>query len=330
MYLKVSRRTELEVELIRLFGIGTIKPITTALLKRMVAAKGEALGSSYAENWLARTLYTTGLKTDEDIRSDISDLGMFYDDGKTKFAFGFFKSPETGKICLHIVAPNNSTHLPEILPKLQAASGTQDVYIRNVGQQELTLLARHGYKKVTQKYKPYIRTAPTEDCTFPERIVDLQDTYSDNTRSKLARATKNLGGKNYELRPLVDEAAAKKLVEKHFAMLKNPIGSTADDYYSLIKAAIALQGQDGVFAYMAYVDNQPTGLYICQTCGKSEVAVLANIALREPEYFTYYSHDKLFEKLKEHGIRYANLSGSETKELDDYKKQWSRWERQTY
>jgi len=321
MQVSTTPRTDIEIALFLILGRHNLRAITPNLLKNLSGKWVGRVGFGGAP--LAATLYATGAKINPEVKSEISEFGLYYDDGNMHFALGVFKRPVDGKFCLHIIAPHGD-RLPEKLTKLtsriQRYLPENEVYVRYLSASTVSSLEKFGW--VDSSKKPWIPEAHSEDEFYPQRIVDLRDAYSKNTHGKL-RAVENVIRKRgliYTLRPLEDYGLAIDMIEQHFSILNNPIGSTADDYRALIKGAIALNGAEGVYTYMGNLNEKPVSVFIGQEYERGKLGLYANITLRQEFHnLPLYAHNRLFEELQSCGITHVNLGGSETASLDSNK-----------
>ena len=333
MQFKVSKRTEIELELFRIFGLGSIRVIDARLL---MTDAGFATRHGFGGTALAATLYATGGKNSPDVRSELSGYGLYFSNGSVQFPLGIFKRHDD-KFCVHIIAHEGAGQsfagaVTRFARNVLASMPEVEVYIRYAGSGLFGNLAQMGWHDGRQK--PWIQDVPYEDEQFCPRIADIGNlALSGNCRKNIRKVENKLAASKYELCPLTDPALAIGLIKQHFTSLKKPpVGSAADDYCSLVKIAAELRGERGVYAYMGYLDGQPVSVFIGQEYAPGRLALYANFTLRaEFHNLPLYAHMKLFEKLKEAGITHVNFGGSETKELDENKSHLAKLHgRQTY
>lgn len=145
---------------------------------------------------------------------------------------------------------------------------------------------------------------------------------------------------NYELRGLQesDLSYAHFIVDKHFEMLRRKgkdIGSTPEDHLNSLDPE--LLNLEGVKAYIGFLQGKPVSIFVGEKLSKDRFGLYTSITLREIKVaeelslnddesigFTAmptYSFIQLFCKLQEEGIKEVNLGGSETPDLNKFKRQ---------
>jgi hypothetical protein len=202
----------------------------------------------------------------------------------------------------------------------------------------------------------YLDDIITYDCTgnLVIKVLESEESRDFRRKAKLAyNRFNNFLDRNHaefciELyQPDKQKNEAKDLIIQHFKTLKNAVGSSPEDYFNLIyHLPPSDQGNSDFFAYIGYLKDKsnciPVMLFIGEKVYGDTVALYATFALRDdriipqnynPTGFTaisQYSYLRIFDLLYRNGIKYADLGGSEVKDLDRFKRQLGAKEIKTY
>jgi hypothetical protein len=233
------------------------------------------------------------------------------------------------------------------------------VYVRHLGDEEYRLFRSNGYLPID--VSPWCADAASEDETHHHKRIRLSDIIGDGDGPKLEIRT--LAGEEHRgfrvkarmvfnrfsnfldrnrLRLAIrdythaDQDVAETFVRHHFEMLKNPVGSTPEDYLSLIRFDPAA-GADQYFGKIGFLENHevkiPALLFIGEKTDAFTVALYATFANRDAETLggafdptgfsaiSQYAYLVLFKALRDTGIVWVNVGGSETEELNKFKRQ---------
>lgn len=141
------------------------------------------------------------------------------------------------------------------------------------------------------------------------------------------------------------------LVETHFETLSGAIGSTPNDYYNLLEyfpldtKHTATSRSFGVVGYLNVQDRSlsiPIVLFIGEKISSTCVALYATFSIRNrcllPDYIddtgfsaiSQYAFLRVFQHLATQGVTHADLGGSETADLDNFKRQLGAKKDDTY
>lgn len=189
-----------------------------------------------------------------------------------------------------------------------------------------------------------------DPATGQLRIKTLGTQGSKDFRSKSRLAYNrfhNFLDRNALTLEIVDYDAAshqlgEQLVTRHFASLHGVVGSTPEDYFNLLRYRPLPDDGDyyGKLGWLASregstrpMERQPVMLFIGEKTAPDTLALYATFALREPAILppeidaggftaiSQYAYLRLFQSLYEDGVRWVNVGGSETRDLDRFKRQ---------
>lgn len=291
--------------------------------------------------------------------------GLLYEDGETLFGVGIFrKTLETPVWHVMVSGPwgaNGFAKVDNFIRTVRALGITSEVFVRHLnGEQQREFLA-HGYRPVDES--PWCEDAPSEDETYNHKRIRLADIIGDGHGANLeirtlagdesrghrvkARMVYNrftnflerneltFAIRNYTL---ADLEAGEKLVRHHFSILKNPVGSTPEDYMSLVRCDPAAVG-DQHFGRIGFLERVRDGirvpalLFLCEKTDAKTVAMYATFANRDQDMLpaaidpvgfsgiSQYSYLVLFQQLRDMGIEQVDVGGSETEDLNKFKRQ---------
>lgn len=135
-----------------------------------------------------------------------------------------------------------------------------------------------------------------------------------------------------------DSETAMRIIRMHFASSKSNCHSVPEDYLGLTDPRV-LQLPD-IYAYIGYLNDVPVSAFIGEKISRTAVGLYSSITLHNNEFvlpqlgidpedpaargfssLSLFSQFHYFAKLLADGITLVNLGGSETKALDDAKRQ---------
>ena len=289
--------------------------------------------------------------------------GLLYEDGETLFGIGIFrKTIETPIWHVMVSGPwgrDGFAKVDTFIRRLRELGITSEIYVRHLSTELHQQFSAAGYQPVDTS--PWCDDAPAEDETHNHKRIRLSDIIGVDARGqieiKTLQGTENKGFRTkarmvfnrfsnflernnlvFSIRDyaLADLDIAEKLVRHHFHILKNPVGSTPEDYMSLVRCDPALAG-DQHFGKIGFLENGsmkvPALLFLGEKTGANTVALYATFANRDAETLdpgidttgfsaiSQYSYLLLFKMLIDMGIEYADVGGSETEDLDKFKRQ---------
>jgi hypothetical protein len=359
MPVKSDRET---IEDLLLREVPHVRPLTAAASKEIRPHKN----GSFARSVLGFMLYCNG--HNKRGRSPQFPDGLFYSDDETVFGIGFFrKALESDLWHPMIVAPSGSDVIRKVenvlrtIAQATTASGQKirigSGYVRHLSREQYEAFLEAGYQDVL--VDPWHPEAPREDETFNSRLIQLDriidlssgtldvkvldgnETRTFRTKSRRAyQRFENFLERN-QLRFSIEHYSkdlaeiGQTLVTTHFQSLRNPIGSTPEDYASL--TGHFPSDDDHHFARIGYLERGstrfPVMLFLGERTGETTVALYATFALRstsilESEVSTtgfsaisQYAYLRVFHELMASGMTHVDLGGSETEDLDDFKRQ---------
>lgn len=331
----------------------------------------------FARSMLGIMLYANGYNLRG--TSTHNPNGLIYDDGKHFFGIGIFKRTLSSKSShLMVVAPiGEDVHklveaflskIDILLEEHKATDLLAESYVRHIELDQYQQYIDMNYVPVIEA--PWDEEAPAEDEEKNHKLIKLtdmieldadgdgytvktlqgQNSRSFRTKAKMAnnRFENFLTRCDYQLK-IIDynlkyQDIAEKLVIRHFGSLKNPVGSTPEDYFNIVR----YQPPENCQQYFAKIGFlQPTSqnaidldegsipimLFIGEKVAADKVAFYATFALRDTDVLpshidtrgysaiSQYCYLQLFNMLMKQGVEWVNVGGSETDDLDKFKRQ---------
>lgn len=305
--MKNTQRDEIENILINNFK-GLIRPLSFDDIEIINKFKDGSFGFSF----LGIMLYANG----QNQRGESSKYpkGLIYYDGENIFGIGFFKKTSLEKDGhLHIIAPRGSgwfNAVNDFIKKIRQISEIPktSIYIRHLSEEYYKRLISNGYKPITTD--PWDPTAHSEDETYCNRLIDLNDIITYDKRGNLivkilegeenrdfrrkAKMAYNRFGNFLERNNISFNIEqyyyhehgedAKNIVVEHFKTLKNKVGSSSEDYFNLIYFLPPDHRESIFFAYIGYIFDKngkiPIMLFIGEKISSNTVAMYATFASR--------------------------------------------------
>jgi len=304
-----------------------ITPITPAdkeLFVRFFSLESEPL---YAESWAYLTQAVNGHRIGY-------PFGLKYYAGDILIPIGYFPRPAVSKPTwhFHVVRPMGnwtaSSHFLNLCQKLTDTSETP-VYIKKLRVWEMNGLLTHVKFKSIDEY-PWHPEAVEEDDTFEEVLLDTHQTLellemagNNQVKDHYRRFVKRYQDIQWKEYGHERQSEAASLVRQFFRRMSERQShlSVPEDYSNMISSLpLGLNGRD-YFAYLLYVEGQNAGFCLAERlCKTTQAGIYANIALREEfPYSSEFLIVELIRKLQMAGITMANLGGSETRGLHDFK-----------
>jgi hypothetical protein len=359
-----TERERLERVLIGAFD--AVRPLTSGDLPKLLPFKGGA----FMPSLLGFMLYGNGYSlrgTSETCRN-----GLIYEDGETLFGIGIFrKTLDTPVWHVMVNGPwgaNGFAKVDTFIRALRSLNVPHDVFVRHLSGTDYRTFLDHGYSPIGAS--PWDPAAPSEDETLNHKRIHLADIIGVDENGHLEIKTlhgeENRGFRvkarmafnrfsNFLTRSqlrfairdytLADREVAEGLVRHHFKILKNPVGSTPEDYMALVRFDPA-EGGDQYFGKIGFLENDavsiPALLFIGEKTGPSTVALYATFANRDQKVLggrfeatgfsaiSQYAYLTLFQMLRHTGIEWVDVGGSETDDLNQFKRQLGAREEPSY
>ncbi|MGH8553107.1 MAG: hypothetical protein ACRERS_07415, partial [Methylococcales bacterium] len=228
-----------------------------------------------------------------------------------------------------------------------------------MAQADYEIYRRHGYLPIDAS--PWSCEAPSEDETLHHKRIRLDEIvgYDNQSRFEIkilkgeerrgfrvkARLAFNrfsnflerngLSLAIHDYRP-EHRAIAERMVRHHFGIMTNPVGSSPEDYLGLIHFDPE-DGGDQYFGKIGFIESAiiriPALLFIGEKTDAVTVALYATFANRDRNSLdeaidatgfsaiSQYAYLTLFKVLHDMGIVWVDLGGSETEELNNFKRQ---------
>jgi len=250
-------------------------------------------------------------------------LGLKYYDGNNLLTIGYFQRNGTGHF--HLIPCEASLGKITDLAALLYQTSKSPVYIKKISQEQRDALLPNPDFVAVDARNGWYETAPLEDDTYPERIIDLETTLGllnldCDVRRKHRRARREYSG-----RLGIEDYDPEKHSQDVLDIVKGFFGiqeerdmhfSLPEDYFNIIN--VKPVGVD-YFSSLFYVDDRPAAFYFAERAGET-IHVYANLALRDKfRFLSEFILIHLFQAAFEKGVKRANLGGSETKGLDTFK-----------
>jgi hypothetical protein len=241
------------------------------------------------------------------------------------------------------------------------------ICVRHINEDNFNKLISMGYLPISER--PWDNESPSEDETFNHRFIDLKDIISKKndtlivkklnvegsrnfrTKSKSAYNRFNNFLENYSLEFNFYEYTndhrpfAWEIVCNNFNLFHRKGNSVQEDYYNLLNHAYCDNKQ--IFSYLGFLENEnlkiPVALFIGERISDDCVALYATLAMTKKvpnelnanyakgyTALSQYCYIKIFDILSSHGINYVDLGGSESEELNTFKRQLGAKEKKTF
>ena len=289
--------------------------------------------------------------------------GLFFEDGETLFGIGIFRKTLESPIWhLMVSGPwgaNGFAKVDAFIRKLRALGIQHEIFVRHLTGEQQQAFLQHGYRPVEES--PWCADAPAEDETFNHKRIQLTDIIGagegPNLEIKTLPGEGNRGhrtkarmvfnrftnflernGLTFVIRDytLADREVGENLVRHHFAILKNPVGSTPEDYMSLVRCDPGAVG-DQHFGKIGFLERGnisiPSLLFLGEKTDATTVALYATFANRDQDTLdsridpvgfsgiSQYAYLVLFQMLRDQGVTAVDVGGSETDALNKFKRQ---------
>jgi hypothetical protein len=171
------------------------------------------------------------------------------------------------------------------------------------------------------------RNAPHDDDTFPEVVVSLPDLFK--TLPEGGRRLRRLRSKlrRFELQKVPIELSTVRDIGRDRVM--DMLGfhfesdhSNVESYVNMLKILSAPASQDTWGHFIPTIKGEPVGLFAYDRIDGLSAGVYAAVASKHYPGLGETMMLKLFEQMREEGVSFANLGGSETEGLRDYKRKF--------
>lgn len=261
-------------------------------------------------------------------------LGFKYYDTKTLVAIGLFQGTRKNKnnLYFHVIRPMGewkSKALIKLCKKLREISG-QPVYLKKLTIYQKNYFIEQGCRLIHDY--PWHPEAISEDDTYPERIIDINKTLEflnipgkNELKDKFNRFY-NRYNNNYEIieYDFKDMFAAAWSIVNNFFKIKQEKYidiSSANDYFNMLTSLPLGKNGEDYFAGVIRIGNKNAAFYLAERLESHGTAgIYSNLALyKKFPYLSEFQLIHLFKLLQKGGIYYANLGGSETLGLDNFK-----------
>lgn len=366
-----TQRDDIESLLITHFG-RQIQPLSVDA----VATYQQFCSGNFATSILGHMLYTNGYNLRG--QSTISPNGLYFFDGKHLFGIGIFKKrlddPHSHIMIVDPQGPNVVQCVDSFIQQTQALLAKHDsetkvgdFFVRHLDEQHFDAFQALGYYGID--HSPWDQEAPQEDEQENHKLILLKDILQqdphnhqwqvkalDGSESRSFRHKARLAYNRFDnflmrnnLSLVLEDytsahqRVAESIVIHHFDTLKNPVGSTPEDYFNIVR--YHPNGADpSYFGKIAFLRsnanstdatplNLPISLFIGAKTDAHTLALYATFALRDvdilPETIdssgfsaiSQFIYLRLFKSLITQGINAVNVGGSETEDLDRFKRQ---------
>ena len=249
----------------------------------------------------------------------------------------------------------------QFINKLKPLAGSRygEIYVRHLSNEQYQVFLDHGYQPID--VSPWHLKAPSEDETYNHKRIQLDKVigYKENGEFEVKTLQ---GGENKRFRvkarlaynrfnnflernklrlsiydyTVAERDIVERLVRHHFSILKTPVGSTPEDYLSLINFDPA-DGANQYLGKIGFLENSdtkiPVTIFIGENISADMVALYTTFANRDTSILgtrfnpigfsalSQYCYLALFKILYDMGVKWVNLGGSEIKDLNTFKRQ---------
>lgn len=359
-----TERERIERILVREFD--AIKPLEPSDLPKLAPFKN----GGFMPSMLGFMLYANGYSLRG--TSTYCPNGLIYADGETLFAIGIFrKTLESDTWHIMVNGPwgkNGFEKVDRFIRKLKTLVEPSEIFVRHLPEDLYATFRSNGY--LTIDASPWCDGAAAEDETYNHKSIPLSDIVGYEPDGKFEiRTLQGTEHKGFRVKArlafnrftnflernqlqfnirdytIADRDVAEKLMRHHFEILKNPVGSTPEDYLSLINCD-PIHGGDQYFGKIGFLEKEgasiPALLFLGEKTGTNTVALYATFANRDTETLdpsvdttgfsaiSQFSYLVLFRTLLDMGVTCVNVGGSETEELNKFKRQLGAKEEPTY
>jgi hypothetical protein len=203
-------------------------------------------------------------------------------------------------------------------------------YAKKIHKDQYDYLLSHEFSDVTTY--PWHSASPAEDDTYPEQILDLNNTlYTAQNIGRTRQLSRSLRNyQYYKKRHLVEisivgkkEKLAYSVVKQFtdYQMNKNPYYySIPEDYNNLITSVVPSERRYDGLLYLKDRYDKPLGYFYSEKFISRYASLYASLTLRqESNYMIDYFLFHLIYTLLKQKYKYLNLGGSEQKSLDLFK-----------
>jgi len=299
-----------------------ITPITTSdipLFDRFLENEDFTYGNAWT--YITQGLHGTGP----------NNLGYKYYDGESLCAFCIYPKIEQPDLdtCFWVrpMGEDIEDKIGNLAQEFRIKYGIPS-YFKKLNQNQFKKFKKLGFQEVVEF--PWHTSAPKEDDTYEECIIDINNTMNiveslGRTR-QLSRAYRHylnyLADPSLEILSIYDHKDECKAIARRFFIYQEEIGkeniSTATDYYNMIDNEIL-----GSIQSVIFFNKKPIAFYFAQKQSPNNASLYSMLTLREiSNNITDFTMFHLFDQLSKQGINILNLGGSEHKELDDFKRKF--------
>ncbi len=321
-----DERGRLEQTIIKRFG-GKVSYITSKDKKLFRDILGKEKTDTYGNSFYYMCQASNGLGADK--------LGLKFYDGEMLASIGIFnRSSLGGGWHFHIIHPTGKVELKKILAlsKTMLELSGNPVFIKKVSTTKQEELLNSGFSSI-ENY-PWHSQAMEEDDTFPEQVLDIDETLrtieglnKKNVRQQYRGFVSKYGKEIHEEE--LSESNMKdadKIIEKFFDYLdiKKLHISAPTDYDNILHhPPLGVNGKQ-YFSKILYLKNQPIAFFAAESISNDTAGLYANITMhQEIPYLSEYFIVHICTLLKTAGFKYLNLGGSETSGLFQFKDKFS-------
>ncbi len=207
--------------------------------------------------------------------------GLLYEDGETLFGVGIFRKTLESPVWHVMVSgpwgANGFAKVDGFIRRVRALGITAEIFVRHLTEEQHETFRQHGYRPIDES--PWCDEAPAEDETHNHKRILLSDIIGAGEGPQLEIKTlPGEGNRGHRVKARMvfnrftnflernslafvirdytqaDLEIAENLVRHHFAILKNPVGSTPEDYMSLIRCDPAAGG-DQYFGKIGFLEG---------------------------------------------------------------------------
>jgi hypothetical protein len=276
---------------------------------------------SYGNSWvyITQRMYGVGL----------NNLGYKFYDGNNLSAICVYPKIEEPEVnAFYWVRPMGKNIVDKIgkFSKLLLSKYQMPVYIAKLFKDNYDSLLYQGFKDVSEY--PWAKVSPAEDDTYPEIIIDIEKTLDyksvkRNLRLALKKYKKSYktiyveGVNNGAGRDRAWEVAGKFFKQKLISLEHNL--SNKYDYHNIIYNKIKKNNH----LFIIKNEEEDLGMFNVSIIDNNYACSYASLALREKiPSLGDFSVINICDFLKNKGVKYLNVGGSELEGLDKFKRKF--------
>lgn len=291
---------------------------------------GAKASPSYADSWTYLTQASNGYAL------GLNATGYIARSAKNLCFVGLFCRPLTGQLAVHLLNPlgaKASEMVTSICHKIRAVSDCA-IFVKKADPEvvgELEASGRFSWNDDCDWH----RSAPLEDDTFPELLLDVNKSLElfeagrlSQARDKFARFLNRTRQCEVLWAPLVPKRYedARSVVKKFFAYKEEDHIDISQpcDYENMLIHPIRARKSGAFVRQLCCIDGKACALLVMERIAQSNtIGLYCNLALyQEHKYLSEYVVHQALRVAQDGGYKYINVGGSESEGLHQFKRKF--------